>query len=237
MRYNEAKSRIIALFNKFDHVKRAEKGEKHTQAHVIEKLSNGSSILIYFPGYKSAPNRYGGYTYDYRVDLLLPREDNFQTTLSHVNIIVDICSKCLHDPSLKPQLIKALKELYAHGTSGIDVDSFAVINQVHIHDHLINEAQKTHSRLGKTYNKDGNKHALTIEELFHSILWISLQEDLNYPMPRFEGRRMSFSRYLETIWQLDNEHTLSEVIERALSHSRPISWNNGDYPIKLQAEY
>jgi len=61
MRYVEAKARVIDLFNTHDHVKRAERGEKHTQSHVVEKLSNGSSILIYFPGYKSAPNRYGGY--------------------------------------------------------------------------------------------------------------------------------------------------------------------------------
>lgn len=233
MRYVEAKERVIDLFNTHDHVKRAERGEKHTQSHVVEKLSNGSSILIYFPGYKSAPNRYGGYTYDYRVDLLLPREGNFQTTLSHVNIIVDICNKCLHAPSFKPKLIKVLNDLYVHGTSGIDVNSFTVYNQAQVHDQLINEAQKTHSRLGKTYNKDGNKHALTFEELFHSIMWISLQEDLNYPMPRFEGRRMSFSRYLESIWQLDNSHNLAEVIERALSHSRPIPWSDKDYPPKI----
>lgn len=233
MKYAEAKARVIELFNTYDHVKRAEKGEKHTQAHVIEKLSNGSSILIYFPGYKSAPNRYGGYTYDYRVDLLLPREGNFQTTLSHVNIIVDICNKCLHDPPLKSKLIKVLNDLYVHGTSGIDVYSFTDYKQTQLLDQLINEAQKTHSRLGKTYNKDGNKNTLTFDELFHSIMWISLQEDLNYPMPRFEGRRMSFSRYLESIWQLDNSHTLAEVIERALSHSRPLPWDGYSYPQKI----
>jgi len=234
MKHSEAKARILDIFNKLDHVRRAEKGERHTQSFVVEKLSNGSSIIIYFPGYKSAPSRFGGYTYDYRVDLMLPREDAFQTTLSHVNIIMDLCSKCLYNPSLKPDMITILNDLYHHGTSGVSVRYNHVYQHSKVSEQLINEAQKTHIRLGKTYNKDGNRFDLTFEELFHSILWISLQEDLNYPMPRFEGRRMSFSRYLESVWQIDNSHTLSEVIDRALSHSRPSEWSGCNYPPKLR---
>lgn len=233
MRYNEAKSRIIALFNKYDHVKRAENGEKHTQSHVIETLTNNSSILIIFPGYKSAPNRFGGYTYDYRVDLLLQRKGNFQTTLSHVNVIVDITNKCKKDPSLKQVLPGILIDLYTNGTSRKTIEVKSDYEPSLIYNDLISEADETHRRLSKTYNKDGNRFELTFEELFHSIMWISLQEDLNYPMPRFEGRRMSFSRYLECIWQLDSRNTLSEVIERALSHSRPLPWSNKTYPPKI----
>ena len=233
MKHTEAKTRILDVFKRYDYAKLAERGEKHTQSYVIEKLSNGSSIIIYFPGYKSAPSRFGEYTYDYRVDLMLPRKDNFQTTLSHVNVIIDICNKCLQNSSLKPVITAKLNDLYIHGTSGQLVNSLGDYRPVTVSDQLIDIASTTHVQLGKSYNKDGNKYDLTYEELFHSILWISLQEDLNYPMPRFEGRRMSFSRYLESVWQIDSNHTLQEVIQRALSHSMPIPWRNYEYPDKV----
>jgi len=35
------------------------------------------------------------------------------------------------------------------------------------------------------------------EQLITSIKWIVLQEDINYPIPKYEGRKMPFARYLE----------------------------------------
>ena len=220
----------MSVFEKNDLIGRAKKGEKHTQSHVVDKLSNLTEIIICFPGYKSAPNRFGGYTYDYRVDIIMPSQNGFQTTLSHANIIVDICSKCIDYPTLKPILINSLFDVYNNGLTNFTKSNYQAFSAKPIQQDVINSVTSAHNVLGKKHNKDGNKFCLSFEELFHSILWISLQEDLNYPMPRFEGRRMPFSRYLEAIWQIDDDHNLTEVVTRALSHFKPALWTGYDYP-------
>jgi hypothetical protein len=72
---------------------------------------------------------------------------------------------------------------------------------------------------------------LTIEELFKSIKWIVIQEDINYPVSKgYLGRKMPYGRYLEAIHVLEGKgYSLQEVIQRALSHSRPQKWNDMDY--------
>ncbi len=97
---------------------------------------------------------------------------------------------------------------------------------------LISRVQKAHGNKG--YNKYGNFADLTIEELLSCIKWIVLQEDINYPIARnFEGRKMPFARYLETIFITQNSsHSLEEVIKRALAHSRPKQWREMDYSFR-----
>lgn len=236
MRFIQAKQQIMSVFETNDLIGRSKRGEKHTQNYVIDILSNRTEIIICFPGYKSAPNKFGGYTYDYRVDIKMPTQNGFQTTLSHANIIADICSKCLDYPTLKPILIESLLEIYKNGLTNLMLSDYQDFSVKPIRPDIIDIVVSAHTALGKQHNLDGNKFSLSFEELFHSILWISLQEDLNYPMPKFEGRRMPFSRYLETIWQIDDNHNLAEVVTRALSHYRPVLWTGHTYPLIIATE-
>ena len=99
-------------------------------------------------------------------------------------------------------------------------------------NHLLIRVKNAHG--DKKYNPVGNSFDLTLEELFCSIKWIVLQEDINYPIP-FEGRRMPLARYLETIFiTQNNSHTLEDVIKRALFHSRPTQWTDMDYLFRDQ---
>lgn len=54
------------------------------------------------------------------------------------------------------------------------------------------------------------------------MFYIGLQEDINYPMPRYMGRTMCFFRYLEAIYcKVNAAHKLEEAIERATQKGGP----------------
>jgi hypothetical protein len=63
------------------------------------------------------------------------------------------------------------------------------------------------------------------DELRYVISYIVLQEDINYPPPGHEGRRMPFYRYVEALMMNEvavaTSYTLDDVISRTLSHGRP----------------
>jgi len=239
MNYKEANQALMNEFQANDLMSLARKGENHTKEFLAATLSNGSQIFVVYPGYKCKPNRFGGYTYDYRVDIVFPFRDNFRTTLSHVNLIVDIYYKCRNCNELLMLLEREFNRFFVSGTNEIDLNRYRVINIPIMDNEFIDEISTLHRRIiyngrPKQYNSDGNRYSLTFEELFESILWISLQEDINYPMPKFEGRRMPISRYLETLWTFQtNNHDLEEVIKRALSHTRPTVWADYQYPVRI----
>ena len=86
----------------------------------------------------------------------------------------------------------------------------------------------------KKLNIIGSSFDLTIEELFTSIKWIVLQEDINYPISSgFEGRKMPYSRYIEAVYTTEsNGRTIENVIQRALAHFRPTQWKDMDYSFR-----
>lgn len=72
-------------------------------------------------------------------------------------------------------------------------------------------------------------NGFTIEELSTLMFYISIQEDINYPMPRYMGRTMCYFRYLEAVYcKVYNQHTLEEAIEKAARRYGPPApnWND-----------
>lgn len=226
MNFNKSKNMLLQIFNKNNFENHVRNNNTHEFEKVLVTFSNGTEISISFPGYKAIIGRYG-VVYDYRVDI---KKNNIKTSLSHANIITDIFNKIeyggMDANTLKEILIGVAKE------GEIDIDSIKSklpYNPTAPKQNLLSRVRNAHGN--KAYNIDGNSFDLTIEELISSIKWIVLQEDINYPIEReFEGRKMPFSRYLETIHITQFEsHSLEEVINRALSHTRPIAWNDMDY--------
>lgn len=84
---------------------------------------------------------------------------------------------------------------------------------------------------GKEFDDRGNQLELTLEEIFTSIKWIALQEDINYPISKgFEGRKMPLARYVETIWSTEKKGLLTQIIARAMNKNvRPKPFNGYDY--------
>ena len=229
MDYSESKERIFRFFKENDFEKHLINNERYACKEVVHVCSNGTVISILFPGYKSTFTKTGIH-FDYRVDIA---KEQFQTSLSHVNIIVDIYNKCKKNEFNPLNMVKLLQE--------VAIACEENLNEMSVrYDYppkdppdleLLNSISIPHKKMNKYFNRTGSKWDLEIEELLASMHWIVLQEDINYPISKgFEGRRMPFCRYLEAVYCASHEdHSIDEVIERALMHKRPKMWREIDY--------
>lgn len=78
----------------------------------------------------------------------------------------------------------------------------------------------------KDYSSIDGCSGYSLDELLHTIAWIALQEDINYPMPRYQGRKMPFYRYIEAIYVYtdpENPHKLNRqtVLDRTNVKGKP----------------
>lgn len=76
-------------------------------------------------------------------------------------------------------------------------------------------------------NIDFNK-GFSFDELTELMFYIALQEDINYPGERYEGRKMCFYRYIEAIYcKVNTNHTIHEAYNRANNRNyRPTKWSD-----------
>lgn len=82
----------------------------------------------------------------------------------------------------------------------------------------------------------------SFEELTNLMFYIALQEDINYPMPRYLGRTMCYFRYLEAIFcKVNQRYLLEEAISKATQRGGPpaSNWRNvGDlYDVVSRIRY
>lgn len=72
-------------------------------------------------------------------------------------------------------------------------------------------------------------NGFTFEELTLLMFYIAIQEDINYPMPRYMGRTMCYFRYLEAVYcKVNHSHSLEEAIEKATRRNGPPAPNWDD---------
>ena len=73
-----------------------------------------------------------------------------------------------------------------------------------------------------------------VKKIVSIIYWITLQDEINYPQPKYKGRRMPFSRYFEAILCTQKEYeyfTLENVLERCNNRGTiPTLYNITDAP-------
>lgn len=228
MNFQQSKNHLLTIFSQNDFIADMNAKRKHTKQILLETCSNGTKISVSFPGYKAySSNRRT--IYDYRVDIT---KNRITTALSHTNIIADIYNKIIKGGMSSEGLRETLIEISQEGNINLDNIKgrllYTSVSPTNEYRKRIKEAHKS-----KFYNEIGNSFDFTVEELLKLIKWIVLQEDINYPIPRYEGRKMPFARYLEAIFITENNsHTLEEVIYRTLSHSRPSQWKEMDYSFR-----
>jgi len=229
MNFQQSKTDLLYIFQQNNFSDNVQKNITHASKAVIETCNNGTLISISFPGYKASVSKKKT-VYDYRVDIM---KNGKTAALSHTNIITDIFNKIQHAGMSGNSLRKVLIEVAKEGNTDLaKITAFLPYNPIVPPKTLISRISNAHGK--KPYNPVGNSFDLTIEELLACIKWIVLQEDINYPIAdNFEGRRMPFARYLETVFiTQNNSHTLEEVIKRALAHSRPKQWTEMDYSFR-----
>jgi hypothetical protein len=227
--YEPSKKYLLDLFNTNHFVQNFQSRKLHSSQIIIQECSNGTRIGVSFPGYKTQikPNQI---VYDYRVDIL---KGSVTTALSHANIIVDIYNKMTSGGMSSKIFREVLIELSREGHFDVsELSKKLTYKSIKPSEELKERANKAHK--GKIYNTIGNSFDLSIEELIIAMKWIVLQEDINYPIAKgYEGRKMPFARYIETTHIIEHTtYSLEQVIERALSHSRPSLWNEFDYSFR-----
>lgn len=72
------------------------------------------------------------------------------------------------------------------------------------------------------------KQGFPFEVLTDLMFYIAIQEDINYPNDRFQGRKMCFYRYLEAIYcKVNTNHQIEEAIDKATARGYiPRNWND-----------
>ena len=200
----------------------------HSKTFIIDA---GSDLYITYPGYKTSLRKDNTFVYDYRV--------NFKGyAISHPSIIVDLYNKVKQQPAYAKMLKEFLTVLSKEGDS-IDLKKFndlLLIEYLPPSNDILDVANNTFKRLNKTYLSTGNiAWNFSFKDLAMLISWISLQEDINYPMAigRYQGRMMPFYRYVESIYSAiakdQSKYSLDKVIERALVHNQPKLWSTINY--------
>ncbi|AGF57804.1 hypothetical protein B0P06_003889 [Clostridium saccharoperbutylacetonicum] len=220
MKYEELRTELIRIFNNNNFI---EMYKNRKQRKLKFNNEYNYNIQIIYPGYKTKVEGQTVKAYDFRVDY-----ENI--AISHANIVVDLYNKVVQAPFLKKELLSFINELGKTGME-IELDKYEKIhtyNFISPSNNLLLHINDVHRSLNKKYLIEGNRKNYSISELSILIPLIVLQEDINYPMPKYQGRKMSFYRYIESI-SCDNVAQLYEVIRRTLSHTRPILFEGIDY--------
>lgn len=220
MNYKEIKTDLINQFND-KNFKELWKEQRVNQELIHVGNNHNLDLTIAFPGYKTE-EKFGHIIYDYRVDLK-------QIPISHTNIVTDIYNKAIQLKENSPELIKQLyKFLIDLSKNALDLN-LEDYKELLAYDfkapssELLDFIHRSHGV--KSYNKNANSWNYSFEELQTIIPYIVLQEDINYPMPRFNGRRMSFYRYVEAVFcAYKIGYSIQHVIKRTLSHERIKPW-------------
>mgnify|MGYP001477617668 CR=1 FL=1 len=201
--YTEMKNRLMQLFGIDSYQDR----DLYEQHHEVDRAGD-SRIWICYPGRK----RRG---WDYRVDIALRGEaydPNNPITPTHLDVAFDLYRRVQCCQELSAPLRTMLSDLAKD--ERIDPQQYECLYRCQPHP---SQAE------GIEY---------TMLELTYIIRWITLQEEFNYPIPLYEGRKMPFKRYLEAIEAGSSDcHSIDEVIRRAQVRGGrvPINWNDLDY--------
>jgi hypothetical protein len=174
--------------------------------HEVHRFSDSASISIQVPGYKHKAGKL-----DFAVHLVR------SNPLSHVNIIVDLYWKVAYRKISPSKLLRWLENIIQNGSISTFDGNYKPIAIDHAYLVRVSVASA-----GKSYDPLLNARELTFDELAHKIKWIAIQEEINYPRPKFDGRGRPLIVYSEAIAScaLNPVITLERSIERANEHSR-----------------
>lgn len=135
--------------------------------------------------------------------------------LSHVDIIVDLYWKARYrlDAIAGLNLLEWLDQLFEHGPMAIQaVCDYKAVDI----DDVLRRSIKSKTSMWQPMRRE-----LTFEELAASACWIALQEDINYPAPRYYGRALPCIVYAEAVHAASRDthfSLLNRTIQRAEQH-------------------
>ena len=155
-----------------------------------QNLQENRRILKRFNDYRSLAIRFPGYkTTKYKCDYCVYLIDSEkEKAISHTEIMQD-----LYDKTTVRNYLQIKKYVEEVAEIGIDID-----------------AKKYR------YSDIDFSIGFSFEELTQLMFYIAIQEDINYPEARYQGRKMCFYRYLEAIYcKVHYNHSIEQAKERA----------------------
>ncbi len=191
-------------------------------------------------GYSDERKRIIGYvTNNGRIIELTPNKDNEKTYYQELETYADKTKLAIRYPGYKTTRTKCDYCVYL-----VDGSGEHPISHVEIMYDLCDkttaynfEAMKRYiedvARIGRNVRIENSLEpafdkGFSFEQLTDLMFYIAIQEDINYPDARYQGRKMCFYRYLEAIYcKVHNNHKIEEAINKAVARGYiPSKWND-----------
>lgn len=191
-------------------------------------------------GYSEERQRIVNYVaHDGMIIELTPSRDNLKSNYQVLQTYEDFSQLAIRYPGYKTTRDKCDYCVYL-----VDEDGEHPISHVEIMDDLYNKTTIQNYDYMKKYIEDvaaigrdvtmhtslfeAFEHGFSFEKLTDLMFYIAIQEDINYPEERFQGRKMCFYRYLEAIYcKVHVNHRIEDAVARAGAHGYiPRKWND-----------
>ena len=183
--------------------------------HIIEldryktNLKKYCKILVKYSDTKALAIRFPGYkTTKNRTDYCVYLvEETNEKPISHIEIMCDLYNKTTKD---NYEVVKKY------------------IEEIAIRGRDISKSEYSQIDFGIGFDFD---------VLTDLMFYIAIQEDINYPDARYQGRKMCFKRYLEAIYcKVNGKYILQNAIDRAQARYIPQDWKDaGDLYQKVNS--
>ena len=178
-------------------------------------------------------------TYDGMIIELTQNKDNLKSNYQVLETYADSSQLAIRYPGYKTTRAKCDYCVYL-----VDEDGEHPISHVEIMTDLYNKTTMQNYKNMKQYIEDvatigrdinidvsllsAFEYGFSCEVLTDLMFYIAIQEDINYPGERFQGRKMCFYRYLEAIYcKVHTNHQIEEAIDKAVAYGYiPRNWND-----------
>lgn len=178
-------------------------------------------------------------TRDGEIIELTPSMDNLKSNYQVLEIYEDSSQLAIRYPGYKTTRNKCDYCVYL-----VDEDGEHPISHVEIMYDLYDKTTMQNYQYMKQYIEDvaiagrnvnihtslfeAFEHGFSFEKLTDLMFYIALQEDINYPEERFQGRKMCFYRYLEAVYcKVHANHRIEDAVGKANAHGyTPRNWND-----------
>lgn len=170
---------------------------------------------------------------------LTPSKDNEKAYYQELATYADMTKLAIRYPGYKTTQTKCDYCVYL-----VDGRGEHPISHVEIMNDLYDKTTKNNFEYMKSYVEDVAKigrnvridpglesafnKGFSFEQLTDLMFYIAIQEDINYPEVRYQGRKMCFYRYLEAVYcKVYTKHSIEEAIEKAVARGYiPHNWHD-----------
>ncbi|MFL0266821.1 hypothetical protein [Candidatus Clostridium radicumherbarum] len=199
------------------------------ELHEKEIETDSDNIKLQIPGKKTDIS-----VYDFR---LLLNIGNYKYFLTHANIIIDLYTKIKYNPSFATNLREFIVDIAINGLREENRLERYGLDKLKTNQFVKTEYKNIAAECVPNYNKYFNYRTCDMNLLRSILFWVTLQEDINYPIDKgCQGRRLAFTRFVESIYCAEHDYEdsmIRVVLTNSYNHGRGVP----DLMENLQEEY